>query len=107
MIGDAKGIGVVVAVEPREVVETEESYADEQQGYAFCNRNMSVQVRGHLSIFLSMRFFSSLAPFGHSLAVNAGSLLQCIFSRWERYVFHFFSRVGKWGFSRQGHYVER
>lgn len=42
MIGDAKGIGVVITVEPREVVETEESYADEQQGYAFCNRYMSV-----------------------------------------------------------------
>lgn len=51
MIGDAKGVGVVVAVEPREVVETEEGNADEQQGYAFCNRNMSVQVRGHLSHF--------------------------------------------------------
>jgi len=51
VVGDAKGVGVVVAVEPREVVETEESYADEQQGNRFCNRYMSVQVRGHLSFF--------------------------------------------------------
>ena len=63
MIGDAKGIGVVVAVEPREVVETEESYADEQQGNRFCNRYMSVQVRGHLSIFFVNALFQLFSAF--------------------------------------------